>query len=34
MVTGMCPLSSFEFAQIPMAINLGFGITEILASWG
>jgi hypothetical protein len=27
-------LSSFEFAQIPMAIILGFGITEILASWG
>jgi hypothetical protein len=27
-------LSSFEFAQIPMAIILGFGITEILASSG
>lgn len=27
-------MSSFEFAQIPMAIILGFGITEILASWG
>jgi hypothetical protein len=27
-------LSSFEFAQIPMAIILGFGITEILATWG
>jgi hypothetical protein len=27
-------LDSFEFVQIPVAIILGFGISEILAGWG
>jgi len=27
-------LDSFEFVQIPVAIVLGFGISEILAGWG
>jgi len=27
-------VDTFEFAQIPMVIILGFGITEILSSWG
>lgn len=27
-------MDTFEFAQIPVAIVLGFGISEILAGWG
>ncbi len=27
-------MDSFEFVQIPVAIVLGFGISEILAGWG
>ena len=27
-------MDTFEFAQIPIAIILGFGISEILAGWG